>query len=126
MKIWTFGPENIGANIIVDMNKGAQYMNEIKDSVCSAFQSATKLGVLAEENTRGIRFNLVDSKLHADSVHRNGAQILPAARRLFQGLEIASCPALLEPVFMCEVSAPYQVLGGVYQTLNQRRGMIIE
>jgi elongation factor 2 len=47
LKIWCFGPENVGANILVDTVKGAQYVTEIKDSVCSAFQFASKLGVLA-------------------------------------------------------------------------------
>lgn len=48
LKIWCFGPENVGANVIVDAVKGAQYLNEIKDSVCSAFQNASKQGILAE------------------------------------------------------------------------------
>jgi elongation factor 2 len=126
LKIWCFGPENGGTNLLVDSVKGAQYLNEIKDSVCSAFQNASKLGVLAEENLRGCRFNLVDVKIHADAVHRNGAQIMPASRRLFQGLQIASAPTLLEPIFMCEITAPANVLGGVYHTLSQRRGEIVE
>lgn len=95
LKIWSFGPENKGPNILVDQVKQAQYMNEVRDSVCTAFQSATRYGVLAEENLRGARFNIVDSVLHADSVHRNGAQIDPCARRLFRGLQLASNPTLL-------------------------------
>lgn len=116
----------MGTNILVDGVKGAQYLNEIKDSVCSAFQNASKQGVLADENLRGCRFNLLDVKIHADAVHRNGAQIMPAARRLFQGLQIAATPTLLEPVFMCEITAPSGVLGGVYHTLSQRRADIVE
>jgi len=126
LKIWCFGPENTGTNLLVDCVKGAQYVNEIRDSVCSAFQNASKLGVLADENLRGCRFNLLDVKIHADAVHRNGAQIMPAARRLFQGLQIAATPTLLEPVFMCEITAPSTVLGGVYHTLSQRRADIVE
>lgn len=26
-KIWCFGPENVGPNIVVDVTKGVQYMN---------------------------------------------------------------------------------------------------
>ena len=110
---------------MVDMVKGAQYVNEIRDSVCTAFQHASKGGVLAEENMRGCRFNIVDAKIHADAVHRNGAQIMPASRRLFQGLELAAEPTLLEPIFMCEITAPNQALSGVYYTLSQKRGEII-
>ncbi|MCE2196975.1 hypothetical protein GQ599_10675, partial [Streptococcus thermophilus] len=42
MKIWTFGPESTGANILVDVTKGVQYLNEIKDSCVAGFQWATK------------------------------------------------------------------------------------
>lgn len=36
-RIWAFGPENTGANLLVDITSGVQYMNEIKDSMDSAF-----------------------------------------------------------------------------------------
>jgi len=101
-------------------------MTEVKDSVVNAFHTATTHGVLAEENLRGVRFNIVDSVLHTDSVHRNAPQIIPCAKRLFSGLQLASLPTLLEPIFLVEISAPSNVLGGVYQTINQRRGQIID
>ena len=41
-KIWTFGPDGTGANIVVDCTKGVQYLNEIKDSVVAGFQWASK------------------------------------------------------------------------------------
>src|SRR3989338_5846605 len=31
-KIWCFGPETSGPNVVVDVTKGVQYLNEIKDS----------------------------------------------------------------------------------------------
>jgi len=37
LKIWSFGPENAGPNILIDMTKGVQFMNEIKDSCESGF-----------------------------------------------------------------------------------------
>ena len=44
--------------MLVDMTKGVQYMNEIKDSCIAAFQWASKEGVMAEENMRGIVFEV--------------------------------------------------------------------
>ena len=41
-KIWSFGPETNGPNIMVDCTKGVQYLNEIKDSCVAGFQWATK------------------------------------------------------------------------------------
>jgi elongation factor 2 len=126
LKIWCFGPDNAGPNVVVDVTKGVQYMNEIKESMVSAFQWASKQGVLCEENMRGMRFNVVDCELHTDAIHRGGGQIMPTARRLYYGLEMLTEPTLLEPIFSCDITAPADCMGGVYQSLNQRRGQVVE
>ena len=41
-KIWCFGPDTLGPNLLIDATKGVQYLNEIKDSVVAGFQWATK------------------------------------------------------------------------------------
>ncbi|MCO5610444.1 hypothetical protein L7F22_069461 [Adiantum nelumboides] len=63
-KIWCFGPENTRPNMVVDMCKGVHHLNEIKDSIITAFQWATKEGALTEENLRGIAFEVCDVVLH--------------------------------------------------------------
>jgi elongation factor 2 len=60
-KIWAFGPDNTGPNLLVDVTKGIAYLSEIKDSCVAGLQWAAKEGVCAEENMRGIRFNLLDA-----------------------------------------------------------------
>merc|ERR1712013_779832 len=40
-KIWCFGPDTNGPNLMIDCSKGVQYLNEIKDSVVAGFQWAT-------------------------------------------------------------------------------------
>merc|ERR1711876_24096 len=64
-KIWCFGPETTGPNLMIDCTKGVQYLNEIKDSCVAGFQWASKEGVLCDENMRSVRFNLYDVALHA-------------------------------------------------------------
>merc|ERR1712032_1331195 len=64
-KIWCFGPDTNGPNLMIDCSKGVQYLNEIKDSVVAGFQWATKEGVLCDENLRAVRFNIYDVTLHA-------------------------------------------------------------
>merc|ERR1712227_169347 len=81
-KIWCFGPDQTGPNMVIDVTKGVQFLNEIKDSVKSGFGWASKEGVLCDENMRGIRFDLHDVTLHADAIHRGGGQIIPTARRV--------------------------------------------
>merc|ERR1712070_817002 len=80
-KVWCWGPETEGANLVVDQTQAVQYMNEIKEHVNSAFQWTSKEGPLCEENMRGIRFNIMDVTLHADSIHRGAGQIAPPTRR---------------------------------------------
>lgn len=79
-KIWCFGPDTTGPNLLTDVTKGVQYLNEIKDSCVAAFQWATKEGVMAEENMRGCVFE-VHYRLHmlkaiqlygSDRVHSAG------------------------------------------------------
>jgi elongation factor 2 len=126
LRIWCFGPDNAGANLLVDVTKGVQFMNEIRDSVENAFQWATRVGVVTEEQMRGIRFNVADCELHADAIHRGGGQLIPAARRLFYACELTAEPRLQEPIFLAEITAPMEVMGGVYSCLNQRRGIVNE
>lgn len=73
-----------------------------------------------------MRFNIFDCELHTDAIHRGGGQIMPSARRLFYALELLSEPTLVEPIFSCEITAPSDCMGGVYQSLNQRRGIVVE
>jgi len=41
-KIWCFGPDTNGPNMLVDTAKGVQFLNEIKDSMEAAFQRLDK------------------------------------------------------------------------------------
>jgi elongation factor 2 len=125
-KIWAFGPEGTGPNLCIDVTKGVQYLNEIKDSVVAGFQWATKEGPLSDETVRGVRFNLHDVTLHADAIHRGGGQIIPTARRVMYACMLTAQPRYLEPVYLCEIQCPENAVGGIYGVLNRRRGVVIE
>jgi elongation factor 2 len=124
-KIWSFGPIDIGPNILVDVTKAVQYLNEIKDSFTSGFQAAVKEGVLCDEQVRGVRFNVTDVTLHTDTIHRGGGQIIPTARRVCHGSMLVAEPRLMEPIFLVEIQCPESAIGGVYSVLNRRRGHVI-
>lgn len=123
-KIWCFGPDTTGPNLLVDATKGVQYLNEIKDSCVAAFQWATKEGVLCEENMRGIRYNILDVTLHTDAIHRGGGQIIPTMRRCCYAAALVASPTLQEPVFLVEIQCPENAIGGIYSVLNKRRGQV--
>merc|ERR1712166_395586 len=125
LKIWCFGPETTGPNLVVDVTKAVQYLNEIKDSVEAAFQWATKEGVMTEENMRGCRFNIENVALHADAIHRGGGQIIPTARRVFYAATLTASPRFQEPIFLVEIRCPEDTVGGIYNCLSTRRGIVI-
>merc|ERR1711994_62352 len=90
-KIWCFGPDTNGPNLLIDVTKGVQYLNEIKEAV------------LADENMRAIRFNIHDVTLHTDAIHRGGGQIIPTARRVLYACTLPAGPRLMEPVYLVEI-----------------------
>jgi elongation factor 2 len=125
-KIWCFGPDTTGANLLVDQTKAVQYLSEIKDSVVSGFQWASKEGPVAEEPMRSVRWNIMDVTLHADAIHRGGGQLIPTARRVLYAAALLAEPALQEPVYLCEIQVPEQAMGGIYGVLTRRRGHVFE
>lgn len=123
-KVWFFGPDEEGPNCFIDVSKGVQYLNEIKDSVKSGFEWATKEGVLCEENMRGVVFQIHDVTLHADSIHRGAGQILPATRRVMYASVLTAVPKIMEPVFKVEVACAPDDMTAVGKVLNKRRGAV--
>lgn len=90
------------------------------------FGIVTKSGVLCEENMRGVRFNVMDTHLHQDSIHRGGGQITPATRRVLYATELLSEPTLMEPIFLVEITCPIDCTSAVYEIMMQKRGSVEE
>ena len=125
-KIWAFGPDGEGPNVIVDITQGCQFMNEIKEHMVTGFEIVTKTGVLCDEPMRGARFNVMDTFLHNDSIHRGAGQITPATRRVLYATELLAQPSLQEPIFQVEITAPIDVVGSIYSCIGNRRGTVEE
>lgn len=83
---------------------------------------AGRQGPLAEENMRGIRFNLHDVKLHTDSIHRGMGQIQPTARRVFFASSLLAGIRFMEPIFNVQIAAPEECQPGIMQALGACRG----
>jgi len=125
-KIWCFGPDGSGPNLVVDTTVGVQYLNEIKDSVVAGWQWVCREGPLCDETLRDVKINITDVTLHADTIHRGGGQIIPTARRCFLAAMMTAQPRLMEPIFMVEIQCPENAMGGVYSSLNRKRGIVVE
>ena len=124
-RLWGFGPESKGPNLLVDFTSGVQNLHEIRASMESAFQWTACEGVLCGESMRGVQINVVDVTLHSDAIHRGGGQIIPTSRRVYYACELAAKPALQEPVFLWEIQVLSDYIAGMYECLNSRRGIFI-
>ncbi|KII73996.1 Elongation factor 2 [Thelohanellus kitauei] len=123
-RIWGFGPDDSGPNLITDCTKGVQYLNEIKDSVIAGFQMVTREGPLCDETLRGVKFSLHDVVLHADAIHRGAGQISPTARRVMQASVLSGAPRLVEPVYLVEITCKSDYVGPIYGVVAKRRGAV--
>lgn len=110
----------------MDSTKAVQCLSEVQDSICSAFQWATKEGLLCEDILRGIKFNLIDASLHPDAIHRGAGQMIPAARKLFKGIQFLSEPILLESFVDCYIKTETHAKESIYGLLSQKRGILLD
>ena len=113
-------------SIFINMTRGIQYLDEIKELVIEGFESALEEGPVANEIAMGMKFTLVDAKLHEDAVHRGPAQILPAIRNAIKGGMMMADPTLLEPVQKVFINTPTDYMGSVTKEILNRRGQIVD
>jgi elongation factor 2 len=123
-KIWCFGNDNIGPNIMCERTTGVAYLNEIKDSVVGGFKWACNEGPLCEEKVRGVKLWLNDVVLHADAIHRGMGQISPTARRVTYAAMMLAKPTLFEPIFLVNITCPQAMVGTIYNVMSMRRGSV--
>ena len=113
-------------SLFINMTRGIQYLDEIKELVIEGFESALEEGPVANEIAMGMKFTLVDAKLHEDAVHRGPAQILPAIRNAIKGGMMMADPTLLEPVQKVFINTPTDYMGSVTKEILNRRCQIID
>jgi len=128
--IWAFGPDSMGANILLDDTLPTEVdkdrLNTVKDSIIQGFQWGTREGPLCEEQIRNVRFKILDAKIADEPLHRSGGQIIPTARRVAYSAFLLATPRLMEPIYLVEVTAPADCVSAVYNVLARRRGHGLE
>ena len=123
--IWSFGPEEKGPNVVVDMTKGVQFVNEIKDPISIAWQMATNNGALCEEPMRGVRLNLEDVVMFSDAIHRAASQMMPTLRRAAYASFLTAGPRLMEPMYAVHVRTTQDAVEIVREVVNGRSGVFV-
>eukprot|EP00939_MAST-03C_sp_MAST-3C-sp1_P001799 g1799.t1 len=126
--IWAFGPERSGPNILVDdalpsaANKSL--LRAVKGHVVQGFQWGCREGPLCEAPIRNVKFKILDAEISEAPIHRGGAQLIPTARRVAYSSFLMATPRLMEPVYACEIVAPYDAMSSVFKVLKRRRGHV--
>jgi elongation factor 2 len=112
------------SNILLDMTKGIQYLNETMELIIDGFEEVMKAGPLTREPCQAVQVKLVDAKLHEDAVHRGPAQVIPAARQAIQAAMLMADDTLLEPYQKVYIQTPQTNMGGATSEIQGRRGII--
>lgn len=113
-------------SMFINMTRGIQYLDEVKELLLEGFESALEDGPLANEIAMGLKFKLHDAKLHEDAVHRGPAQVLPAIRKAIYAAIMSAQPALLEPMQKVFISTPQDYMGACTREIQNRRGQIVD
>ena len=113
-------------SLFINMTRGIQYLDEVKELLLEGFESALDDGPLANEFAMGLKFKLHDAKLHEDAVHRGPAQVLPAIRKAIYAAIMSAQPALLEPMQKVFISTPQDYMGACTREIQNRRGQIVD
>jgi elongation factor 2 len=112
-------------SLFINMTRGIQYLDEIKELLLEGFESAMEDGPIARERVMGIKIKLMDAKIHEDAVHRGPAQVLPAIRKAVYGAIMLAKPTLLEPIQKVFINVPQGYMGSSTREIQNRRGQIL-
>ena len=115
-----------GRNVLIDLTKGVQFMNEVIELVIRGFEEAMEDGPLAREPCSKLKVKIVDAEIHEDPVHRGPAQIVPTIKfGILKALLLANA-TLYEPRQIIRIDVPYELVGDVINELQRRRSQILE
>jgi len=115
-----------GTNMLIDMTKGIQYLNETMELIIEGIHEALAGGPLSDEPVQNLKMRLVDVKLHEDAIHRGPAQVIPAVRGAIKGGMLVAGDSLLEPVQKIQITVPMDQMGAATSQIQGRRGQVFD
>ncbi|ELP93278.1 elongation factor, putative [Entamoeba invadens IP1] len=138
-KIIAFGPGKIGNNILVNKTpidfgewpnvvtcETEKRVATVYDGMISAFEEVTRKGPMCDEEMEGVVF-VLERLVFADSETPITTNEVKEAitTAMIESFEKGK-RRMKEPVYYCEVRAPSEVVGKVFQVLDKRRAKILE
>jgi elongation factor 2 len=115
-----------GTNMLFDMTKGVQYLNETMELILEGVHEALAGGPLADEPVQNLKMRLVDVKLHEDAIHRGPAQVIPAVRSAIKAGLLIAGDSLLEPIQKIQITVPMDQMGAATSQIQGRRGQVFD
>lgn len=127
-KIWCFGPDAVGPNVIVNRCNIKQNDLELaKEAIVAGFEMVAKEGALAKERMHGICFEVHDVSIRVDEALRGKtAQLNEMVRTALIECQLAAKPRLLEPTYTVAIQCPESALSTIYGILHQRKASVYE
>jgi elongation factor 2 len=113
-------------NVLLDMTKGIQYLNEVMQLIQEGYHEAIDEGPLAKEKVLKVKVKLTDAKLHEDAIHRGPAQVIPAIREAIREAMVNAKAVLLEPKMKVFIHVPQAYMGAATREIQGRRGQILD
>ncbi|MCJ7478756.1 MAG: elongation factor EF-2 [Candidatus Nanohaloarchaeota archaeon QJJ-7] len=113
-------------NVFLDMSRGVQYLNEVKELVHDAFKELVDEGPLADEPSIRLKVKIHDASLHEDAVHRGPAQVMPAVKEAIVKGMLDGNARLYEPKQIIRIDTPSDEMGGAMTEVSNRRGDVLE
>ncbi len=112
-------------NMIVNVSRGVQYLNEVMELIKQAFREVCDKGPMADEPCFGLKLLIMDAKLHEDTIHRGPAQVLPAVRSAVKEAMINADASIFEPKQVLRIDTPTGNMGNVMTEVQNRRGQVL-
>ncbi|MFB6076535.1 MAG: hypothetical protein ABEK12_00195, partial [Candidatus Nanohaloarchaea archaeon] len=113
-------------NVFLDMSRGVQYLNEVKELIHDAFSEIVEEGPLAAEPSIRLKVKIHDASLHEDAVHRGPAQVMPAIKDAITRGMLDGDAKLFEPKQIIRIDTPADQMGEAMNEVSNRRGDILD
>lgn len=122
--VWRWGPRQNPTNCLVDGTNGkVEIPDEVRKDCLLAFEDICQAGALAEEPLRGVKVVITNTHLSLAARQRGGSQIIPAIRRLIMGLQLISCPRLVEAVYTLDINTQASNAAAIRDILARRQAI---
>jgi elongation factor G len=116
-------PNADGAYEFVNEVKGGSIPTEYIPACDKGFSSCLEKGSLIGFPIAGVTVRINDGSAHA--VDSSDLAFQQAAIGAFRSVYFKASPEILEPIMTVSVEGPTEFQGGVFASINQRRGMVV-